>query len=75
MTQTCPKFIQILPLPPTTLLLSWVPVILCQLVVATYYTTKIRPIFTHLSCNICMNITEAIIMASFKVFFFLILKL
>ena len=60
MTHTYPKFIQILPpLSPTTPLLSWVPVMLCQLVLVANYTA-IMPIFTHLSCNY-MNITEAII--------------
>ena len=60
MTHTYPKFIQILPpLSPTTPLLSWVPVMLCQLVLVANYTA-ITPIFTHLSCNY-MNITEPII--------------
>ena len=60
MTHTYPKFIQILPpLSPTTPLLSWVPVMLCQLVLVANYTA-ITSIFTHLSCNY-MNITEAII--------------
>ena len=47
------------PLSPTTPLLSWVPVMLCQLVLVANYTA-ITPIFSHLSCNY-MNITEAII--------------